>query len=92
MAGNASIAWGTGGSPSDPAVRSATIHQLETSTAEKVAKSKNWNQSITSCGVCTYYQITGDNNSINGNSISAENNGAVSSDGTYNNDYDFDWW
>ncbi len=91
LAGNASVAWGTGGTSADPMLRSASLHALEDQIAESVAKAKTWNQSITACGICTYYNVTGDNNTISGNSITASNSGSISANGSFNNSYDWGW-
>lgn len=91
QAGNASVIWGTGGPSADPGLRSANLHFMSGQIAEQVARSRSWNQSITSCGVCIYYQITGNYNSISGNSTTSSNFGDVQSDGQFDNDYYFGW-
>ena len=45
----------------------------------------NIGRSTSSCGVCTYYSVTGSLNSINGNASSGTNGGSVAAQGNFNN-------
>ncbi len=89
LAGQSAAAWGTlssGGSSSG--VASATLHRLEGQNAQDVTignQVTSMYKSISSCGYCVYNQITGDSNSINGNTISGSNSGTVTSNGTFKN-------
>ncbi len=87
VADSSSRAWGTGGAGTQGrGVASATMHQLESQTARVVqagSDSINMNRSVQSCGVCTYYQITGDQNSIAGNSAFGTNAGSITANGTF---------
>jgi hypothetical protein len=90
LAGPANVVWGTGGSAgsSGPALYSAQLHKTEGENAQIQTIGKDVTsmyRSVTSCGYCVYNQITGDSNSINGNTISGTNTGTVTSTGTFKN-------
>jgi hypothetical protein len=84
LAGDATVAWGTGGigGASGRMIASATLHATEGTNAQVETIGREvvgMNRSVTSCGVCVYNTIQGERNSINGNSVSGTNAGAVSS-------------
>ena len=88
LAGESAAAWGTLGynGGSSRALASAQLHQTEAANAqvETVGKSvTTMYRSISSCGYCVYNQITGDQNSINGNTITGSNSGKTTSTGTF---------
>ena len=89
LAGQSSAAWGTlasGGTSTG--VASATLHRLEGQNAQATTignQITSMYKSITSCGYCVYNQITGDSNSINGNTITGSNSGTVTANGTFKN-------
>ena len=90
LAGPATSAWGTMGSggSSGQALNSALLHKTEGENAQIQTIGKevtSMYRSVTSCGYCVYNQITGDSNSINGNTISGTNSGTVTSTGTFKN-------
>ena len=85
VAGESSSAWGTMGYTSRAQV-SANLHKTEGDNAQIATIGRevtSMYRSISSCGYCVYNQITGDSNSINGNSITGSNSGRVSSTGTF---------
>ncbi len=90
VAGDPSVAWGTaggGGAGPSPVMASATYQNTEMKNAQMVTMGKNVtiiNNSITSCGSCTYYSITGNDNSIAENSVNSTNFGKTESEGTIN--------
>lgn len=90
VAGDPSAAWGTaggGGSGASPVMASATYQNTEMKNAQMVTMGKNVtiiNNSITSCGSCTYYSITGNYNSIADNNVNSTNFGKTESEGTIN--------
>lgn len=85
-----SSAWGTAGaSPGggNPLMASAAFQNTEMKNAQMVTMGKNVtiiNNSITSCGSCTYYSITGNDNSISDNTVQSTNNGRIETRGTIN--------
>lgn len=86
-AGQSSAAWATIGG-SNKAIVSAQLHQLESANAQAATIGNSVTtmyRSITSCGYCVYNQITGNENSINGNTISGSNSGTVTSNGSFGN-------
>lgn len=90
FAGPATNAWGTQGSAgaSTQAIYSAQLHKAEGDNAQIQTIGKDVTsmyRSVTSCGYCVYNQITGDSNSINGNTISGSNSGTVTSTGSFKN-------
>ena len=90
QAGQSSSAWATLGSGGGhgTAIASAQLHQLEATNAQAATIGNSVTtmyRSITSCGYCVYNQITGNDNSINGNTISGSNSGTVTSNGTFKN-------
>jgi len=90
QAGQSASAWGTlgNGGGRATAISSAQLHQLEDANAQAATIGNSVTtmyRSITSCGYCVYNQITGNDNSINGNTISGSNSGTVTSNGTFKN-------
>jgi hypothetical protein len=90
LAGPATNAWGTMGSggSSAQALNSALLHKTEGENAQIQTIGKDVTsmyRSVTSCGYCVYNQITGDSNSINGNTISGSNSGTNTATGTFRN-------
>jgi hypothetical protein len=90
LAGPASVAWGTIGSggSSAQALNSAVLHKTEGENAQIQTIGKDVTsmyRSVTSCGYCVYNQITGNSNSINGNTISGSNTGQITSTGNFKN-------
>ena len=88
FAGESAAAWGTLGynGGSARALASAQLHQVEGTNAQQETIGKSVTtmyRSISSCGYCVYNQITGDQNSINGNTISGTNSGTVTATGTF---------
>jgi hypothetical protein len=90
LAGDPSVVWGTaggGGAGGSPVVASATYQNIEMKNAQMVTMGKNVtiiNNSITSCGSCTYYSITGSDNTIADNNVNSTNFGKTQSEGTIN--------
>jgi hypothetical protein len=89
-AGESAAAWGTMGynGGAAHALASAQLHQVEGQNAQTATIGNavtTMYRSISSCGNCVYNQITGDNNSINGNTITGNNSGKTSSTGTFTN-------
>ncbi|MEO0033372.1 MAG: hypothetical protein RIS94_3130 [Pseudomonadota bacterium] len=86
-AGESSSAWGTMGNPgASRSLASAQLHNTEGSNAQTATIGNavtTMYRSISSCGNCVYNQITGDQNSINGNTISSTNTGKTTSTGTF---------
>lgn len=90
LAGESAAAWGTLGYSGgrSGAIASAQLHQAEGANAQTESLGRSvatMYRSISSCGYCVYNQITGDNNSINGNTISGSNSGQTSATGTFQN-------
>lgn len=90
IAGPATSAWGTmgAGGSSGQALNSALLHKTEGENAQIQTIGKDVTsmyRSVTSCGYCVYNQITGDSNSINGNTISGSNSGQTTATGTFKN-------
>lgn len=90
LAGPATNAWGTTGSggSSGQALNSALLHKTEGENAQVQTIGRDVTsmyRSVTSCGNCVYNQITGDSNSINGNTISGSNTGPTTATGTFRN-------
>ncbi len=90
QAGQSTSAWATMGSNGGhgAAIASAQLHQLEDANAQAATIGNSVTtmyRSISSCGYCVYNQITGNSNSINGNTISGSNSGTVTSNGTFKN-------
>ena len=90
LAGPATNAWGTQGSggATGQALYSAQLHKTEGENAQIQTIGKDVTsmyRSVTSCGYCVYNQITGDANSINGNTISGTNTGQTTATGTFKN-------
>ena len=90
FAGPAANAWGTLGSggTQGQAIYSAQLHKTEGDNAQIQTIGKDVTsmyRSVTSCGYCVYNQITGDSNSINGNTISGSNSGTTTSTGSFKN-------
>jgi hypothetical protein len=90
MAGPATSAWGTMGSggSSAQALNSALLHKTEGDNAQIQTIGKDVTsmyRSVTSCGNCVYNTITGDANSINGNTIDGKNTGSITASGTFKN-------
>lgn len=90
FAGPATSAWGTmgqGGSAGQ-SLNSALLHKTEGENAQIQTIGRDVTsmyRSVTSCGYCVYNQITGDSNSINGNTISGSNTGQTTATGTFRN-------
>ena len=87
-AGNSARAWGTGGGSDNapPSQQAASFNQSEAQTAQQATIGRdiiNIGRSVISCGVCTYYTVTGNQNSILGNSSSGLNSGQVFSNGQF---------
>ena len=90
LAGPATSAWGTMGSggSSAQALNSALLHKTEGDNAQIQTIGKDVTsmyRSVTSCGNCVYNTITGDSNSINGNTIDGKNTGSITASGTFKN-------
>lgn len=89
-ASDPSSAWGTvsasmGGGGSIMA--SANFQNTEMRNAQMITMGKNVsiiNNTINTCGSCTYYSITGNDNSIADNSVVSTNNGRLENEGTIN--------
>jgi len=89
-AGNGTRAWGTGGGADNTSAEQAFANF--TVTEDAIAQTNaigrdivNVGRSTSSCGVCTYYSVTGSLNSINGNASSGTNGGSVAAQGNFNN-------
>lgn len=88
LANDPSVAWGTASAnPSSvsPVMDSATYQNTEMKNAQMVTMGKNVtiiNNSINTCGSCTYYTITGNDNSIAENSVVSTNNGTLQNEGS----------
>ena len=81
--GTASAGMGGGGS----IMASANFQNTEMKNAQMVTMGKNVtiiNNTINTCGSCTYYSITGNENSIADNSVISTNNGRLQNEGTIN--------
>jgi hypothetical protein len=87
-AADAAQAWGTVSTPGQQFVNSALLHQSSGTIAQQVEAGRDSSpfKSVTSCGTCTTITITGNNNSVSGNSITSTNSGTVSSTGIFNFD------
>jgi hypothetical protein len=90
FAGPAANAWGTmgAGGAQGQALYSAQLHKTEGDNAQIQTIGKDITsmyRSVTSCGNCVYNTITGDSNSINGNTIDGKNSGSITSTGTFKN-------
>ncbi|MFM9937548.1 MAG: hypothetical protein ACKVOL_15285 [Novosphingobium sp.] len=90
MAGPATSAWGTQGSggAQGQALYSAQLHKTEGENAQIQTIGRDITsmyRSVTSCGNCVYNTITGDANSINGNTIDGKNSGDISATGNFKN-------
>ena len=89
MAGPSASAWGTkGASSAQGALYSAQLHKAEGDNAQVETIGRdvvNMYRNITSCGVCVYNTITGDSNSITGNTIDGSNTGAITATGRFSN-------
>jgi hypothetical protein len=78
--GTASASMGGGGS----IMASANFQNTEMKNAQMVTMGKNVtiiNNTINTCGSCTYYSITGNDNSIADNSVVSTNNGKLQNEG-----------
>ena len=90
LAADPSVAWGTaggGGGGANPLMASAGFQNTEMKNAQMVTMGKNVtiiNNTISNCGSCTYYSITGDGNSIADNTVQSTNNGKIETRGTIN--------
>lgn len=88
LANDPSSAWGTlAASPSggSPVMDSAVYQNTEMKNAQMVTIGKNVtiiNNSINTCGSCTYYSITGNDNSIADNKVVSTNNGTLRTEGS----------
>jgi hypothetical protein len=95
QAADAGHAWGTISNPGEVLLNSAATHEEESETAQVVQEGSNGGAAfgsggtsasgfpaVTSCGTCTTITIQGNQNSISGTSISSENLGVVTSEGT----------
>lgn len=81
--GTASAAMGSGGS----IMASANFQNTEMRNAQMITMGKNVsiiNNTINTCGSCTYYSITGNDNSIADNSVVSSNSGKLQNEGTIN--------
>jgi hypothetical protein len=89
QAADAAVAWGTMGTPGQQFVNSALLHQAGGTIAQQVEAGRDGGpfKSVTACGTCTTITITGNNNSVFGNSITSTNFGTVSSTGIFNFDH-----
>lgn len=77
-------AWGTIGVPGQTFLNSVQMHQSSGAVALQDAQGREGPfKNVTSCGSCTNITITGDNNSINGNTITNHNFGDVTSKGWF---------
>ncbi len=77
-------AWGTmgGAGAVSRAQSSSNLHRLEGENAQLVSIGNNVSsmyRTVTSCGYCVYNQITGNSNSIDGNTINGTNTGTTTS-------------
>jgi hypothetical protein len=89
QAADAGRAWGTVGVPGQAFLNSALFHQAEGQNALNAEFGRNQGgpfRSVTACGTCVHITITGNQNSVNGNSITQSNFGAVSATGIFNFD------
>jgi hypothetical protein len=89
FAGDATQGWGMGGNATNDSSgnASASLHLVEGQNAQIVTIGRDVTsmyRSVTSCGVCVYHSITGDRNSISGNSSEGSNSGDVDASGTFN--------
>jgi hypothetical protein len=95
QAADAGHAWGTISNPGEVLLNSAATHEEESETAQVVQQGANGSAAfaaggtsssgfpaVTSCGTCTTITIQGDQNSISGTSITSQNMGVVTSEGT----------
>jgi len=85
---DAAHAWGTVSVPGQVLLDSAETHFEEGQAAQTLSQGPNFGNTsgfpaVTSCGTCTTITIQGNNDSINGNSISSTNSGTVTSNGTF---------
>lgn len=87
LANDPSSAWGTlAASPSNasPIMDSAVLQNTEMKNAQMVTMGKNVtivNNTINTCGSCTYYSITGNSNTIADNKVVSTNNGTLRTEG-----------
>lgn len=87
MSSSASSAWATSGGTGGQtqAEQSNTIHSSDTQIANSVAEGRaasTTNSSITACGYCVFINVSGNANSINGNSFTGTNSGSITNTGT----------
>ena len=87
QAADAAHAWGTVSNPGAELLNSATTHLEAAQGAQIVSEGAGFGSgfpAVTSCGTCTTITIQGDNDTINGNTISSTNSGTVTSNGFFN--------
>jgi hypothetical protein len=86
QAADAARAWGTIGSPGQQFLNSDLGHSAAGTSAQQIAAGQTGGpfHSVTACGTCVTFSITGNQNSINGNSITQTNTGSVTNTGTFN--------
>ncbi len=84
-AGDTGIAWGTVGGTM-PLSTSASLHNQEGNNAQIATIGRDITsiyRSVTSCGSCVYYNITGNGNEIEDNYASGINSGDINATGTF---------
>jgi hypothetical protein len=89
QAADAAHAWGTVSNPGAELLNSAQIHEEGAASAQIVSQGSGFGSgsgfpAVTSCGTCTTISIQGNNDTINGNTISSTNSGTVTSNGFFN--------
>jgi hypothetical protein len=87
QAADAGRAWGTVGQPGQAFLNSALTQSAESNNAAAAEFGRNAGgplRNVTSCGTCVTISITGNQNSVSGNSITSTNFGTVSSTGIFN--------
>ena len=84
FASDTTQAWGTMSSSgaNSRSQSSAALHRSEGENAQLVTIGNNVTsmyRTVTSCGFCVYNQITGNSNSIDGNTLNGTNSGTTTS-------------
>lgn len=75
-------AWGSSSNTNMQLQASSSYHQIGGQAAQIVSSggdTRAMYKSVTTCGVCTYNTNTGNNNTIDGNSVTSTNSGSVTS-------------
>jgi len=79
-------AWGSSSNTNMQLQASSSYHQVGGQTAQIVnsgGETRITYKTVTTCGVCTYNTNTGNNNTIDGNSVTSTNSGSVTSTATF---------